>query len=173
MTGTRYKLQILYQWGKRVKNKNEKVLGASSYACRSYRRKTSRGSFLPPLPIRSWIGLIERFQPNLRDWEISAWDFLFCKSCVQIITMNSQWSLALVRNPRSILTILPRYILPFCFRNLNSRNFLGDSLNVIFPQFSHCFLSFPLVFPHASRVVSMVSFGVSPISPQCLPCSLF
>ena len=39
-TGTRYKLEILQQRGKRVKTKSQKVLEANSYVCRSYRRKT-------------------------------------------------------------------------------------------------------------------------------------
>ena len=38
--GTRYKLEILQQRGKRVKTKSQKVLEANSYVCRSYRRKT-------------------------------------------------------------------------------------------------------------------------------------
>ena len=46
-TGTRYKLEILHQSVKRVKNKNQKVLGANSYVCRGYSGKTGRG---PPHP---------------------------------------------------------------------------------------------------------------------------
>ena len=65
--------------------------------------------------------------------------------------------------------ILPKYILPFFFRNLNFRDYDGDSLNVMFPWFSNCFLPFPQVFPH----VSTVSFGVSPIFRQCFLCFLF
>ena len=38
-----------------VTTKSEKVLRTKSYVCRSYRGKTSRGSFCPP----SWIGLRE------------------------------------------------------------------------------------------------------------------
>ena len=30
-----------------VKTKSQKVLGANSYVCRSYRGKTGRGTFLP------------------------------------------------------------------------------------------------------------------------------
>ena len=41
---------------------------------------------------------------------------------------------------------LPRYILPFCFGNLNPRDYHGDSLSVMFPRFSNFFLPFPLVF---------------------------
>ena len=73
-----------------------------------------------------------------------------------------------------------RHILRFCFRNLN---YQGDShqctivrvilINAMFPLFPNCFLPFPLVFPHVSPGVSTVSFGVSPDSPQCLPCFLF
>ena len=42
-TGTSYKLEILHQCSKRVKIKCQKVLGANSYVCRSYRGKTRRG----------------------------------------------------------------------------------------------------------------------------------
>ena len=37
--------------------------------------------------------------------------------------------------------ILPRYILPFCFQNLNSRDYNVDSL-------PNCFLPFAMVFLH-------------------------
>ena len=60
---------------------------------------------------------------------------------------------------------LPRYILPFHFGNLDSCDFHGDSLNVVFPRFPYCFLPFPLVFPHISSGVSTVFSGISPISP--------
>ena len=64
--------------------------------------------------------------------------------------------------------ILPRYTLSFCFRNLNSRDYHGDYLNVMFPRpnlfptvspgisacfswcfyrFLRCFPCFPAVFP--------------------------
>ena len=49
-------LEILHQCGKRVKTKSQKVLGANSYVCRSYRRKTGTVGGGPPLPV-SWIGL--------------------------------------------------------------------------------------------------------------------
>ena len=52
--------------------------------------------------------------------------------------------------------ILPRYILSFCFGNLNSRDYHGVSLNVMFPN---SFLPFPLVFPHDFLGVFTVSFG--------------
>ena len=45
-------LEILHQFGKRVKTKSQKVLVANSYVCRSYRGKTVQKG--PP----SWIGLI-------------------------------------------------------------------------------------------------------------------
>ena len=41
----RYDLDVLQQCGKRVKTKSQKVLGAKSYVCRSYRGKTGGGSF--------------------------------------------------------------------------------------------------------------------------------
>ena len=65
MIGTRYELKILHQCGKRVKTKSQKVLGANSNVCRSYRGKTGRGGAnitLPPHP-SSWVGL--RFQHSL------------------------------------------------------------------------------------------------------------
>ena len=40
--------------------------------------------------------------------------------------------------------IYSRYILPFCFGNLSSRDYHGDSLNVTFPRFPYCFPPFPL-----------------------------
>ena len=42
-TGTRHSLENLHQYGKRVKIKSQKVFGATSYVCRSYRGKTGRG----------------------------------------------------------------------------------------------------------------------------------
>ena len=54
-TGTRCKLKILHQCGKKFKTKSQKVLGTNSYVCRSYRGKTGKGTFLPP-PLPSWIG---------------------------------------------------------------------------------------------------------------------
>ena len=46
----------LYQCGKRVKIKSQKVLEANSNVCRSYMEKLVGGSFLPP---KSWIWLNE------------------------------------------------------------------------------------------------------------------
>ena len=69
--------------------------------------------------------------------------------------------------------ILSRYILPFFFGNINSRDYDDDSLNVMFSRFLNCFLPVSLVFPHVSPGVSTVSFGVSAVSPQCFPCLLF
>ena len=40
--------RILHQCDKRFKTKSQKVLGANSYVCRSYRGKIGRGTFLPP-----------------------------------------------------------------------------------------------------------------------------
>ena len=42
------------------------------------------------------------------------------------------------------------------------RDYYGDSLDVMFPQFPNHFLPFPMVFPH-------VSPSVSTVSPQCPP----
>ena len=56
-TGTRYKLEILHQCGKKVKSKSQKVCGANSYVCRSYREKTGIGGPFCPAPFpRSSIG---------------------------------------------------------------------------------------------------------------------
>ena len=44
-------LETLHQFGKRVKAKSQKVLGANSYVCRNYRGKTGRVAFSPPSPI--------------------------------------------------------------------------------------------------------------------------
>ena len=63
--------------------------------------------------------------------------------------------------------ILPRYILPFSFGNVDSRDYHG------FSWFHNCFLPFPLVFPHVSPGVLTVLFGVFPVSSQCFPCFLF
>ena len=51
-TGTRYELETLHQCGKKVKTKNQKVLGASSYVWRSYRGNTGGegGGSAPPSP---------------------------------------------------------------------------------------------------------------------------
>ena len=38
-------LKFLHQCGKRVNTKRQKVLGANSYVCRSYRGKTGSGPF--------------------------------------------------------------------------------------------------------------------------------
>ena len=49
-TGTRYKLEIWHQSVKRVKTKNQKVLGVNFCVCISYRGKTGRGVlFGPPI----------------------------------------------------------------------------------------------------------------------------
>ena len=63
--------------------------------------------------------------------------------------------------------------LPFCFGNANSRDYHGDSLNVMFSRFPNCFPPFPLVFPQVSPGFPTVFFGVSPVSSQCFLCFLF
>ena len=42
LTGTRYDLETLHQCGKRVTNKSQEVSVATSYVCRSNRKKTGR-----------------------------------------------------------------------------------------------------------------------------------
>ena len=44
-TGTRYDLKCLHQYGKRVKTKSQRVLGANSYVCRNCWEKTGRRLF--------------------------------------------------------------------------------------------------------------------------------
>ena len=60
-------LEILHQCGKRVKTKSQKVLGANSYVCRSYRGKTGTEGvkkarepsiFVSSNSCRSWASLI-------------------------------------------------------------------------------------------------------------------
>ena len=53
------------------------------------------------------------------------------------------------------------------------RDYYGNSLNDMFPQFPNHFLPFPMVFPHVSLSVSTISSGVSTISPHCFPHFLF
>ena len=59
------KFKILHQRGKRVKTKSQKIFGANSFGCRSYREKTGReeggGAVCPP---PSWIGLIRAFNAS-------------------------------------------------------------------------------------------------------------
>ena len=69
--------------------------------------------------------------------------------------------------------ILPRYVLLFCFGNLNSCDYHGDCCSVMFSQFLNCFLPFPLVFLHVSHRLSMVFFGVSLVSQNVSPVSHF
>ena len=64
-----YKLEILHKCGKKVKTKSQKVLGASSYVCRSYRRKTDSGGPLCSPPM--WIGLSD----NVRFFQITGFGF--------------------------------------------------------------------------------------------------
>ena len=56
------------------------------------------------------------------------------------------------------------YILPFCFMNLNSRDYHADFLNVMFPKFHNSFLQFPLMLLHLSLGVSTVSSGAPLVS---------
>ena len=87
------------------------------------------------------------------NWEILAkWltmtlhDLLFCKSYMKLLL----WTVGKDCVKYSIVAydkcILRRYILPFCFGKVNSRNYHGDSLNVTFFRFPNCFLPFSLVF---------------------------
>ena len=49
--GARYKLEILHQYGKRVKTESQQVSRANTYVCRNYWGKTGReGPIALPLP---------------------------------------------------------------------------------------------------------------------------
>ena len=72
-----------------------------------------------------------------------------------------------------IIYILPRYILPSCFWNSNSHDYHGDSLIVMFPRFSNCFLQFSLVFPHVFPDVSTVSSAFLQFPGSVPPVSYF
>ena len=52
---------------------------------------------------------------------------------------------------------------PFCFL----RDYFGDSLDVMFPQFPGHFLPFLMVFPYVSTSVSTTSSGVCTVFPVC------
>ena len=57
----------------------------------------------------------------------------------------------------------------FCFL----RDYYGDSLDAMFPQFPDHFLPFPVVFPHVFPSLSTFFLGVSTVSSQCFPHFLF
>ena len=54
---------------------------------------------------------------------------------------------------------------PFPFQ----RDYYGDTLDVMLPQFPNHFLPFPMVFPNVSPSVSAISSEFSTVSPQCFP----
>ena len=71
-TGNRYQLEILHQFGKRVKTKSRNAFGASSYVC-SYKGKTMfdvigeklvRGIFDRPPPILNRVKIFLRETPT-------------------------------------------------------------------------------------------------------------
>ena len=53
------------------------------------------------------------------------------------------------------------------------RDYCGNSLDVMFPQFPNHFLPFLMVFLHVSPSVSTISLVVSTVSTQCFPHFLF
>ena len=65
-------LELLQQCGKRVKTKSQKVFGANSYVCRSYREKMAVGGFFgldaPPPPILNRVN--GKFMKNKRGLEL-------------------------------------------------------------------------------------------------------
>ena len=76
---------------------------------------------------------------------------------------------------------IPKTNLAKCKYRISSRgvliwnNFLShcEKQIAMFPWLPNCFLSFPLVFPHVSPGVSLVSFHVSPVSLQYFSLFLF
>ena len=50
-----YGLEFLYQSGKRVQTKSQKILGVNSYFCRSYRGEAGRGKAVLPVIIHRHI----------------------------------------------------------------------------------------------------------------------
>ena len=80
----------------------------------------------------------------------------FSINILKSIVLQFWWKL----NTRRIVKTCP-------FRFL--RDYYGDSLNVMFPQFPNHFLPFPIVFSHASPSVSTISSSVSTVSCQCFP----
>ena len=48
------------------------------------------------------------------------------------------------------------------------RDYYGDSLDVILPQCPNHFLPSPMVFPHVSLSVSLISSGASTVSVSAL-----
>ena len=57
--------EILHQCGKSVKTRSQKVFGAKSYVCRSYKEKAVRGYLFdhPPLPPQFKMWLITFYHP--------------------------------------------------------------------------------------------------------------
>ena len=82
----------------------------------------------------------------------------FSNNILKCIVLQFWWKLSTCRIVKTC---------PFCFLC----DYYGDSLDVMFPQFPNHFLPFPMVFSHVSSSVSMISSGVSTVSPQCFPCS--
>ena len=76
------------------------------------------------------------------------------------IVLQFWWKL----NTRKIVKTCPFHFL---------RDYYGDFLDVMFPQFPNHFLPFSMVFSHVSSSVSTISSGVSTVAPQCFPGFLF
>ena len=60
-TGSMHDLEILHQCAKKVKARSQKILGANSYICRSYRGKSGTGAFAPMLNRVNYKDLIIYF----------------------------------------------------------------------------------------------------------------
>ena len=79
---------MLYQFGKRIKTESQKVLVANYYVCRSYRRRTGRGSFCPRHPeyvkelvtvqFKSVVKVLEKQHITCEDYSIMLLKLLLC-----------------------------------------------------------------------------------------------
>ena len=96
--------------------------------------------------------------------------FLFCKLCMK--KFYYEQLAKIVTCVKYLINAyhrfsFPTYISLFPFGNLDSLDYHGDPLNVVFTRFPNCFIKFPLMFPHVSFGVSTVPLGVFPVSSQC------
>ena len=101
-TGTRYKLEILHQSVRGIEAKSQKVLGANTYVCRSYRGKTGRVVFLASLP-----PILNRVNISIHSSSLNIFSSSF-SHLLQIIEKTNVFS-----NMYDILEILNFLYLPF------------------------------------------------------------
>ena len=114
-------LEILCRCGKRVITKSQKVLGANSYVCISYRGKSGRVAFL--LPILNRVMMRNKFRSSLQISEI-----LFV-STVKISNALC-WSIPKEAKVKSLLISPTRGIILSYIRKFSLKNFLAR----IFPK---------------------------------------